>query len=76
MSFTGNLGVTHGGIFIAHSHVINKFQIFRVKKVASFPLLTLSCFGPHLDPISFECHNSANSGRIFMIPPLTNVLIA
>jgi hypothetical protein len=20
MSFTGNLGVTHGGIFIAHSH--------------------------------------------------------
>jgi hypothetical protein len=22
MSFTGNLGVTHGGIFIAHSHVI------------------------------------------------------
>jgi hypothetical protein len=22
MSFTGNLGVTHGGIFIAHSHGI------------------------------------------------------
>jgi hypothetical protein len=38
--------------------------------------LTLSHFVPHLYLILFEYHNSANSGPIFMIPPLTNVLIA
>jgi hypothetical protein len=25
MSFTGNLGVTHGGIFIAHSHGMPRY---------------------------------------------------
>jgi hypothetical protein len=62
MSFTGNLGVTHGGIFIAHSHGTKSNQ--------TPPQAAHDAAAPPLSPALIAAINTNHH----MSPPATAVI--